>query len=218
MAATDDVKPCLLLELPAELRNRIYEYALTKKDHIDLYHWRRFCKKWTAGRWIGDVYRSYMKEPAFLRTCRQVRNEALPLFYSRNVFGVPCNARVIMSDPDHLTGDLRDDIEAWTMWVSSITPEKRALIKGIKVYEDGQPSETVRRERLWLGKNAPEVRGDVFFVEVFVEDELRAERGRKDTLHYYGNSRQKIVEVIKKDWPREWTNQPTEVHDGNWLW
>ncbi|KAK4622091.1 hypothetical protein CLAFUW4_06607 [Fulvia fulva] len=53
-------KQCHLLELPAELRNRIYELVVA--DHTSIH------------------------QPNLMRTCRQTRGEALSLFYSTHIF------------------------------------------------------------------------------------------------------------------------------------
>jgi hypothetical protein len=57
-----------LLELPAELRNLIYEYAVTEP--------RRVC--------VDDG----VPEPPLALFCKQIRHESLPLFYTNNDFCV----------------------------------------------------------------------------------------------------------------------------------
>jgi hypothetical protein len=56
-----------LLNLPGELRNRIYRFAIINPLSIEL----------DVGRWQNH-------QPALLRTCKQVRIEALRLFYIEN--------------------------------------------------------------------------------------------------------------------------------------
>jgi hypothetical protein len=56
-----------LLNLPGELRNRIYRFAIISPLSIEL----------DIGRWQNH-------QPALLRTCKQVRIEALRLFYIEN--------------------------------------------------------------------------------------------------------------------------------------
>ena len=76
LAAAMNLKPatlpptdtyCALLELPAEMRNRIYQYALIDSDCVTLTH-------------------ENCTQPALLRTCRQTRTEASGIFYSANKF------------------------------------------------------------------------------------------------------------------------------------
>ncbi|KAK5124760.1 hypothetical protein LTR85_001473 [Meristemomyces frigidus] len=63
---TNDAK-CHLLLLPAELRNCIYELAITACTFI----------------WMKDA-----RQPALTRTCRQIRGESLPIFYECNTFRI----------------------------------------------------------------------------------------------------------------------------------
>jgi hypothetical protein len=56
-----------LLKLPGELRNRIYRFAIIKPVSIEL-----------------DIPRWQDHQPAFVRTCKQIRIEALRLFYAEN--------------------------------------------------------------------------------------------------------------------------------------
>lgn len=63
---------CRLLELPAELRNRIYHYALVE-EQID----------------VATTYRhgiQIIKAPGLLETCRTARSEASAIYYSLNAF------------------------------------------------------------------------------------------------------------------------------------
>ncbi|KAK4614235.1 hypothetical protein CLAFUW4_08767 [Fulvia fulva] len=60
-------KTCHLLELPAELRNTIYRYTLCAEEEIAITSDSNNCH-----------------QPALLRTCRQVRQEAAPIYYHEN--------------------------------------------------------------------------------------------------------------------------------------
>ncbi|KAK5111956.1 hypothetical protein LTR85_011703 [Meristemomyces frigidus] len=66
MPALSFVPQSPLLALPAELRNRIYEFALLEQEtvHVD----------------------DNLRRPALLDTCRQIRSEALRLWYTENAF------------------------------------------------------------------------------------------------------------------------------------
>ncbi|KAI0626389.1 hypothetical protein TUN199_01584 [Pyrenophora tritici-repentis] len=72
-------KPFLFMELPAEVRNRIYEYALenrnepTSKDHTTQVTLAR-------QRNIFGIHRAPRGALALLQVCRQVRRELQPLY------------------------------------------------------------------------------------------------------------------------------------------
>lgn len=69
--------------LSSELRNKIYELALDIDDQnpneIVVAHWR------PQERHAGP------RLPALLRTSVQVRNEAAPIYFGRNIFTMECN-------------------------------------------------------------------------------------------------------------------------------
>ena len=69
---------CHLLELPPELRNAIYVYAVVEDDPIPLRKWRDKC----------------CIEPALLASNRQVRTECLPIFYGQNTFETNYSDRI----------------------------------------------------------------------------------------------------------------------------
>ena len=58
---------CRLLSLPGELRNRIYRFAIVGTRTIEI-----------------DIARWSTHQPELLKTCKQVRQEALRLFYMEN--------------------------------------------------------------------------------------------------------------------------------------
>jgi hypothetical protein len=90
-AATPDADTyCALLELPAEMRNKIYRYALINEN----------CTTLTD---------SNCNQPALLRTCRQIRTEASILFYSQNKF------QLDVSQPLHARGLPHVQYWLWTM-------------------------------------------------------------------------------------------------------
>ena len=66
--------------MPAELRDEIYAAALTTQDIVS----------------VIDAEGYKQSQPALLRTCRQIRQEALPVYYSSNSF------RVVIQDNDTL--------------------------------------------------------------------------------------------------------------------
>lgn len=56
---------------PGELRNRVYRYALLEEGYIEV----------TADNWDSH-------QPGLLQTCKQIRTEALPIFYAENSISV----------------------------------------------------------------------------------------------------------------------------------
>lgn len=81
---TNEVKPCRLLELPAELRNAIYLLALVHDDPILLSVDQenpvaRPCKD-------RDEYYKLDLGTNILRTCKQIHDEATPILYGINRF------------------------------------------------------------------------------------------------------------------------------------
>lgn len=76
---TGKSQKCHLLELPAELRESIWAYSSTKES-IDV---------WIFMTDDEDEVRSE-PEPGLLSTCRQIRNEALPIYYTSYNFTIEC--------------------------------------------------------------------------------------------------------------------------------
>ena len=67
----------LLLMLPAELRNRIYEMVLLRPEVINLVY--------LDPRRLKHLEHE-VAQPSLTRTCHQIREETLPIFYGQNVF------------------------------------------------------------------------------------------------------------------------------------
>lgn len=63
---------CHFLNLPGELRNRIYRFSIVKEGNTEV----------DKARWTTH-------QPALLKTCPQIRSEALPIFYVENK--ITCN-------------------------------------------------------------------------------------------------------------------------------
>ena len=72
---------CMLLELPAELRLRIYEYALAPTGTLSLTRTRS--KRFATDPLLG---------PGLLRTNRQINAEASPILYSENTISITVDA------------------------------------------------------------------------------------------------------------------------------
>ncbi|KAK3644946.1 hypothetical protein LTR56_009333 [Elasticomyces elasticus] len=89
----DTSKRCHLLELPAELRVRIYEYLYDSAHTVDLYIFRQ-----------GNVIRREDSDttttqrqltcnlPSLLKTCKLISREANPVLYRSLVFSVSIDA------------------------------------------------------------------------------------------------------------------------------
>ena len=72
-----------LFKLPPELREKIYEYAI-----VDSGPTRVFCRdEHTEAYGLGPDYKDYRwQAPPLLQSCRLVRLEASPAYYSKNRF------------------------------------------------------------------------------------------------------------------------------------
>lgn len=88
-------------DLPAEIRNRIYDLALKEDEPIDLQD------------------RPYIEEPALLMTRLRIRSEALAVFYGVNTFTV----HKVASRPGRFGTDVTKD------FLRSLGPERAALIR-----------------------------------------------------------------------------------------
>ena len=94
-----------LLELPAELRDKIYgEVAVTRRD-------------------INIESEIHPKEPTILAVCHQIRNEALPIYYGHNTFAV---------DMDRLTDNCPFPYTA--KWIRLIGGERASMLKNMQLY------------------------------------------------------------------------------------
>lgn len=80
-------KPCHLLKLPGEMRNRIYEYALISPNKIQV------------------TPTGYNINSGLLGTCKEIRAEAHGIFYADNTFGLHVrnyDSATVMHWLDHL--------------------------------------------------------------------------------------------------------------------
>ncbi|KAK5739298.1 hypothetical protein LTR17_005404 [Elasticomyces elasticus] len=97
--ATDE-KPCLLLKLSAELRNGIYELVLPTEDFIDI---------------------RMESQPAIARTCRQIREECIQIYYGRSNF-------------EFVTASAQDDaLDGMANWLERIGSDHCRALRTIKI-------------------------------------------------------------------------------------
>lgn len=105
----------LLLRLPAELRNRIYELVLVINGHLevdpnfDAHAPFPFPGEASELRMIEVI-----KEPALLRSCSEIRTEATEMYYTQNTF--------ICCDRDKL---LR--------WVTNLDVKRQKMLGDIRI-------------------------------------------------------------------------------------
>jgi len=106
---------CYLLELPAELRDAIYEFALTSSKATVTFR---------LDPWQRDTY-SQALQPPLTRVSRQLRQETLPVYYGSNTFvlhteGSKCDdARQWLHSNERYLG-LAKYVEIWVRYVSLI--------------------------------------------------------------------------------------------------
>ncbi|KAK3116245.1 hypothetical protein LTR53_003616 [Teratosphaeriaceae sp. CCFEE 6253] len=82
----------LLLRLPPELRNHIYEYVLIVETPIS----RNLPPRswWGTEAHILRQFATAVRQPPLTRTCRVIRSETIPIFYGANTFEGPYGARM----------------------------------------------------------------------------------------------------------------------------
>lgn len=71
-------KPCEFLDLPAELRNRVYHLSLVESHPIQAIY--------RGGREDESIWVKPPEQPALTFTCKKVRQETLPIFFGQNSF------------------------------------------------------------------------------------------------------------------------------------
>jgi hypothetical protein len=82
-----------LLDLPAELRNRIYHFAVVNEKPIDIIHHKRWRRA------------EALQQPALASTCKQLRKEVLPIFYGGNSF--------VLDTVGDIVQDFKGVVRAW---------------------------------------------------------------------------------------------------------
>lgn len=77
------------MKLPAEIRNRIYEYVVVCEGAIDIVQFFRdylSCLYRDTEGTGTEALKQALQQPALTRTCKTLRSEALPMFYGLNAF------------------------------------------------------------------------------------------------------------------------------------
>ncbi|KAK4944693.1 hypothetical protein LTR10_015863 [Elasticomyces elasticus] len=119
----EGVRPLQLMDLPPEIRNRIFEYAVSS------YSVCSYARTTTdlQGLWcIGELYRYAAVQPAITRASRQLRKETLEMFYDANHFVVELigwNSWKLTNIGDHRV----------SQWLEAIRPQNATAIKMITI-------------------------------------------------------------------------------------
>ncbi|KAK4892303.1 hypothetical protein LTR27_009137 [Elasticomyces elasticus] len=119
----EGVRPLQLMDLPAEIRNRIFELAVSShnvcseaRTTIDLQGLR--CR--------GDVYKYAAAQPAITRVSRQLRKDTLEMFYNVNQLVIELTELYtwrLASVGDHKA----------SRWLEAVGPQQAAFIKAITI-------------------------------------------------------------------------------------
>lgn len=188
---------CFLLELPAELRNRIYEAALVHNTIFILH---------PSGKPVDDIEDGDLglptalfrpSEPSLTRTSHQVRDETLPIYYGQNTY------RDSIRDP-YCTKLLR-----------FLTPERRLMLKRVQiehhpntVYPGGRrinelcavkAKDDLEQVHTWLQKNQLQLSEGTMRVAVKLQDNgplvwTNDPRGRCELRRCHGNDFRVLIE------------------------
>lgn len=102
-----------LQTLPAELRNRIYELALVKDERIEV---KLYFDRTRTDKVISRI----ANYPSLLQTCRQIREEASPIFYGQNVFEIG------------RCGDYAN-IAQLARWLGKLSPSDVTLLRDVRI-------------------------------------------------------------------------------------
>ncbi len=116
---TSDQPLCLLLGLPPELRNHIYEYLLLGVENETPI---RVTDCVSEGCWLPPTIlqkgsKDLWQPPAILQTCQQIRAEATPVYYTTNTFDVFVDSRNLGRTISH--------------WLSALGPHTRDKMRTI---------------------------------------------------------------------------------------
>ncbi|KAK3708567.1 hypothetical protein LTR37_011462 [Vermiconidia calcicola] len=99
-------------KLAPELRNTIYEMTVESPDQISLWFKKSDNKTW---RWSHPV-----QELALPATCKQIRSESLPLFFSTNTFRLSSNILNELDGPVQRCDSVSRHTQAIKIWIREI--------------------------------------------------------------------------------------------------
>ncbi|KAK5115850.1 hypothetical protein LTR85_009444 [Meristemomyces frigidus] len=99
-----------LARLPAELRNEIYELALTQAEAVvDI------GQRWEWRARGGGIYQvtSIGEALAITKTCKQIRQESASIFFSTNTFDIKLDTEFLFHNrPERSSSNFQQDVEA----------------------------------------------------------------------------------------------------------
>ena len=115
--------------LPAQIRNRIYRYALVTEQPMKFHHAHfdlsgALMEKIAASDGLRSGMMRCVMQPPLTRTCRIIREESLPVFYGANTFEA-----ILESGWQVLDSYEREPRGGRVLqWLKAIGPKIRALI------------------------------------------------------------------------------------------
>lgn len=113
-----EAKPFRFMDLTSKIRQKIYEYALVSPSPIEIHEATRR-RRSSVSR--GAPIETPGRISALLRTSKQVRREAAPLFFSQNTFVIPWGFPNL-----------------GVRWLEYLTPVHRRLLRDVRFcYGDG---------------------------------------------------------------------------------
>lgn len=95
-------QPFRLIDLPAEIRLRVYGFEVASRPSevtLRLLGFKQVIQPGKDRITTYEYFHNSMREPSLVSTNRQIRTEALPVYYQRTTFGLVFNER-IRSDED----------------------------------------------------------------------------------------------------------------------
>lgn len=143
---------CRLLSLPAELRNRIYEYAVVLDCAILIIRQSSIFVADPSGRTMyapTSRVSSAARQPGLTRTCRLCRSECLGLFYCSNDFQMGAVGK--LSTVRMPTGQEYVDnvVETLARWLEAMGEGNRKSMRAFDVLDDRKPTDYERRSSIF---------------------------------------------------------------------
>jgi len=178
----EDAPTSPLLRLPPELRNAIYSYVLVDPPEVLVTnHWR---------------------PPALLSMSKQVRREALKIYFAENIFRIDMYALI--------PGPLRETgyMSALARWFRAMSTPGRDALKTVHIDDIFYRTQDEAKEALsYYARGLTEagcgVADGVLFVEARISDiELSVDMSfwTNDTEHGFALVKQEHRQVVKRSW------------------